>query len=445
MQFSSSTIDAIKEKMPHQSLTRIIGEPDYTSLHNMHREVKANASAIHSTLGGGAHGHLGMVITPATYAHLSATPWIDPVHPVSIVNIPAGTAQHQANHLRDIHQQELGRFQLADTVNTILTSQIRNAIEEDYLADEVNIQTGKFNDPLVTTIQNLFAEYGSVKATFVQEKLQELQSKHYDPAVPLAATFARIEALVDLAEAAKIPYTIEQTLAIAINIIEKTGKFGSALKDWYALVPVEQTWPKFKQHFKDARNMLKRTGQLDSASNPFQANAMRQIIFEGVRDALGTPPQVVGDQPFCGFTNEQGNPNFFGYLPTQQEPQVSQIEQVPSGESTDVSDDASKATEFHSAFAAMSTSALDSKFKAFEERMLRLMQQQFVNSGGYNNGGSNNGSIQKNRVGHSKYCWTHGLCNHISKDCKNKKEGHKDEATFTNRMNGSNKGIKSDS
>ena len=191
--------------------------------------------------------------------------------------------------------------------------------------------------------------------------------------------------------------------------------------------------------------MLKRTGQLDSASNPFQANAMRQIIFEGVRDALGTPPQVVGDQPFCGFTNEQGNPNFFGYLPTQQEPQVSQIEQVPSGESTDVSDDASKSTEFHSAFAAMSTTALDSKFKAFEERMLRLMQQQFVSSGGYNNGGSNNGSIQKNRVGHSKYCWTHGLCNHISKDCKNKKEGHKDEATFTNRMNGSNKGIKSDS
>ena len=105
-----------------------------------------------------------MVITPATYAHLSATPWIDPVHPGPVVNIQAGTAQHQVNHLRDIHQQAFGRFQLADTVNTILTSQIKNAIEEDYLADEVDTQTGKFNDPLTTTIQNLFAEYGSDSA-----------------------------------------------------------------------------------------------------------------------------------------------------------------------------------------------------------------------------------------------------------------------------------------
>ena len=86
---------------------------------------------------------------------------------------------------------------------------------------------------------------------------------------------------------------------------------------------------------------------------------------------------------------------------------------------------------------------MDSKFKAFEERMLRLMQQQFPN-GGDNNGGSNNNGIQKNRVGHNKYCWTHGLCNHISKECKNKKEGHKDDATFKNRMGGSSKGIKSE-
>ena len=35
------------------------------------------------------------------------------------------------------------------------------------------------------------------------------------------------------------------------------------------------------------------------------------------------------------------------------------------------------------------------------------------------------------------YCWTHGAGNHASKDCRNKKEGHKDNATFDNRMNGS--------
>ena len=38
------------------------------------------------------------------------------------------------------------------------------------------------------------------------------------------------------------------------------------------------------------------------------------------------------------------------------------------------------------------------------------------------------------------YCWTLGRCNHKSKDCKNKKEGHQDDATFINKKNGSTKG-----
>ena len=35
------------------------------------------------------------------------------------------------------------------------------------------------------------------------------------------------------------------------------------------------------------------------------------------------------------------------------------------------------------------------------------------------------------------YCWTHGAGNHKSGDCRNKKDGHKDNANFGNRMGGS--------
>ena len=37
-----------------------------------------------------------------------------------------------------------------------------------------------------------------------------------------------------------------------------------------------------------------------------------------------------------------------------------------------------------------------------------------------------------------RYCWTCGCCTHWGKNCPNTKSGHKDEATFKNRMNGSN-------
>ena len=41
---------------------------------------------------------------------------------------------------------------------------------------------------------------------------------------------------------------------------------------------------------------------------------------------------------------------------------------------------------------------------------------------------------------YKRYCWSHGCCAHWGRDCQNKKAGYKDEATFKDRMGGSNKG-----
>ena len=41
---------------------------------------------------------------------------------------------------------------------------------------------------------------------------------------------------------------------------------------------------------------------------------------------------------------------------------------------------------------------------------------------------------------YKRYCWTHGCGNHWSNRCRNPKAGHKNEATFKDRMGGSNKG-----
>ena len=47
------------------------------------------------------------------------------------------------------------------------------------------------------------------------------------------------------------------------------------------------------------------------------------------------------------------------------------------------------------------------------------------------------GGPRNSRLKH--YCWSHGKCNHQSKDCKNKKEGHQDEATLADKKGGSTK------
>ena len=43
-------------------LSPILGQPDYESLYQLNTDLRANAFSVHSNLGGGAHGHLLMVL-----------------------------------------------------------------------------------------------------------------------------------------------------------------------------------------------------------------------------------------------------------------------------------------------------------------------------------------------------------------------------------------------
>ena len=66
-------------------------------------------------------------------------------------------------------------------------------------------------------------------------------------------------------------------------------------------------------------------------------------------------------------------------------------------------------------------------------------------NGGRNQGGGRTRVNQRtpdnasfNRVNTSTYCHTHGACNHTSAECNRKAPGHRNTATLTNRMGGSN-------
>ena len=50
---------------------------------------------------------------------------------------------------------------------------------------------------------------------------------------------------------------------------------------------------------------------------------------------------------------------------------------------------------------------------------------------------TNTGKKKENK--NRKCCWSHGSCFHAGKQCTARKEGHKEEATFNNKMGGSAK------
>ena len=60
---------------------------------------------VYATLGGGRHGHLVLVLSPADYAAIPNTrAYVRPAHP-GILTIPNNSTQSQSAQLQDAHQE----------------------------------------------------------------------------------------------------------------------------------------------------------------------------------------------------------------------------------------------------------------------------------------------------------------------------------------------------
>ena len=60
------------------------GRPDYEVLNNIKTALKRNFATVPCTLGGGTHGYLGAILTPAEYAAampINTPPFVDPPPP----------------------------------------------------------------------------------------------------------------------------------------------------------------------------------------------------------------------------------------------------------------------------------------------------------------------------------------------------------------------------
>ena len=74
-------IDYATTNFQYPVLTKIHGPPTYKTLTNLKKELQSNTQSIGSDLGGGAHGHLGLVLTPTEYPAISNVPYTMPQFP----------------------------------------------------------------------------------------------------------------------------------------------------------------------------------------------------------------------------------------------------------------------------------------------------------------------------------------------------------------------------
>ena len=83
MAVQPQNIDYVRNNFIYPELTEIHEVPNYEGLQIIQNELKANAGTVQTHLGGGANGHLGLVMTDADYADVCNTPYVRPKHPGS--------------------------------------------------------------------------------------------------------------------------------------------------------------------------------------------------------------------------------------------------------------------------------------------------------------------------------------------------------------------------
>ena len=408
---TTTRIDYAATYFPYSSPTPIRGEPTYKSLKNLVRELKANASSVDSDLGGGDHGYLGLVLSDTEYEKICpGNPFEAPKFPDPLY-IPPGTNPAEAIQLREEYRTNIAFYRECREVEKALLRHITKAIESKYIDFLKNPDTDLIEKDIPEVLEFLFSNYGVVPTQEVKEKEHEVLNTPFVPSDPMLTIYKPIEDLRTLAEIAQIPYTESQIVDFGIHLIKNTRDFELALATWNTKPRTEKTWEGFKKHFHNAQKILKDIrGPTMKQAGFHHANHLAAEIREELRESQMKMLALAGN------TN---------YL--EDEEQNVHQEAQPFSQ--------------NNANAIMQNSIQYQTAELLKslQKDLKLLSEQL--KGNQNSKKRPNKKTPDNptftRTDTSKYCWTHGACNHNSNECSRQATGHKKEATKTNKMGGS--------
>ena len=405
------------------AVTKITGEPNYESLKNLKDELKANAASIPTTLGGGTHGYLGLILSPAAYATIAATQFIEPIYPGQHPNVPAGTSAANTSTIVRRHTEDLRPWREFKTVNIALKNQLLSALDDIYIRALKDRHVGYMNQTIRAILQHLFDNYGNITPLELEHNDTKMHAT-WDPNSPFDYLVKQIKDGQDYADDGGQPYTTEQLLRIAYTLVFKTGLYFEDCKTWNTRPAHQHTWDNFKKHFQTAqcllRDQMRTTKQAGFHSNFAQHThpPITQPPAEYQEALINLASSAAADRELLtklatSVAAINQHINKLNHQPTQPPPLV----QTDNDTTT-------------------SSTALSSVTTSLNELQQQLNDLKKENASLRNN----RPRRPRSRRDNGNYCWTHGYRvgnKHNSETCQNKAPGHQDRATRDNTMGGS--------
>ena len=377
---------------PHQTLPKVYGEPTFQTLYDTSQRLRDNASAVKTTLGGGGHGLLAVLLSPATYHAITGHVWAEPAHPGNAPDLPERTSQVTARNLLNVYAQNLKNWNLVNDTRNALKQQIMEVFDETYYQPLRDRTTGYANVTPLQMLEYLNATYGEVANEDIIELKRQLTAP-YDTATTMYQYFNKLEDIQDLASRSTSPITDNDMITQAYVSIKATGIYDKVINTWDDAIAPYKTWTNFK------RDML------------------TAYVKESKKQKLRHPPA----QPQLNQVTEQLVEQMSVISESTQSDKAA-LANLATANQTLVATNADLATKLDKALA-----------------MLATMQKQI---GDLKKGGTTEPRPPPRNVQNwVHYCWSHGRTNnpnHTSQSCGKRRSGHIEYATFHHRFGGSN-------
>jgi hypothetical protein len=248
-----STVVDVMASFHHPILPTVQGELDYQTIHATRKFLQANSRAIDTHLGGGTLGHLGLIISDASYALIAPptpeepTLWVSPNAPGREPATTDGTAA-QISAARHIWEEDVQTYRTCTSAQQALKKQIISVFEPMYLDILNDNMVGYAKISSRYMLEHLFETYDNITAVDLEINFEHMRQA-WDPQQPVETLFKQIQDCADYLEAGGFLIGHPQQINVGYAKIFATGHFMSACRRWKEKPSAEKTWTHFKSHF----------------------------------------------------------------------------------------------------------------------------------------------------------------------------------------------------
>ena len=264
----------IREEVRKETVTKIIGQPTNQDLTLLEKELIAILANIPTTLGGGGHGHAGIIMDPARYLATAGAPFVNPANPGTYpAGVPGNAAQGIRAKAEAEHKEHVKEYETFQGVVQATKDIILEAVDNEYLLEIEDEILGYLNQTPTDMLTHLRNRGGGLDFADTKTLLAERDGEWDASEVP-QIYFNRVEKAIQGLTRAGINSDLNERRDMALYYLKASGEFDAAVREWELRPAGTKTW----QHIKTfiSAEYAKENKQNKMTAKTFKANMLQE-------------------------------------------------------------------------------------------------------------------------------------------------------------------------